>query len=67
MERSRRPKDSEAQGDGMTVADLFSLAMMSDTAYRHMADICKELGLVFPPEVTDTNLIFSTDTKELLA
>ena len=50
----------------MSVADLFSLAMMSDTVYRHMADICKELGLVFPPEVTDTNFIFSTETKELL-
>lgn len=50
----------------MTVADLFSLAMMSDTVYRHMADICKELGLLFPPEVTDTSFIYSTETKELV-
>lgn len=47
----------------MSVADLFSLAMMSDTVYRNMADICKELGLVFPPEVTDTSLIYSTETE----
>jgi len=41
----------------MTPADLYSIAMESDTAYRHMETLCKLLGTSFPPSSIDKTQI----------
>ena len=35
----------------MTESDLYCMAMESETAYRHMEEICKRLGYQFPPRL----------------
>lgn len=39
----------------MTESDLYAMAMESDTAYRHMAELCAALGMPFPPEKRETD------------
>lgn len=34
----------------MTPSDLYSMGMESDTAHKHMAELCKLLGVPYPPE-----------------
>ena len=39
----------------MTESDLHCMAMESQTAYRHMEEICKRLGYQFPPRLEQPN------------
>lgn len=45
----------------MKVADLYDMAMESDTAYKHMERLCELLGVTFPPDENDM-----TDVIELM-
>jgi hypothetical protein len=44
----------------MTPSDLYSMAMESDTAYRLMEQLCKLLGVAFPPQM-DSNTPITED------
>lgn len=35
----------------MTESDLYCMAMESQTAYRHMEELCHRLGYEFPPRL----------------
>lgn len=35
----------------MTESDLYCMAMESQTAYRHMEELCQRLGYPFPPRL----------------
>jgi hypothetical protein len=41
----------------MTSSDLYSMAMESATAYRLMEQLCKMLGVEFPPQLDNNTPI----------
>jgi hypothetical protein len=54
----------------MTESDLYCMAMESQTAYRHMEELCYRLGYEFPPRLEYPAVRealadpFSTTTKQ---
>lgn len=37
----------------MTPSDLYRMGMESDTAYKHMSELCELLGVPYPPYPDD--------------
>jgi hypothetical protein len=48
--------------DDVSQADIFSIGMESDTAYRLMQELCKLLDVPYPPDPNDRTQI---NVKEL--